>query len=163
MAIEGIPQGYQPAPLENGPTNRSQHPTQPVKATEPKTYAVAPAQDSEVQTLRQQLDQLRALSQTQTQVSEISQTLQQVRKDLASASQERLQELFGVIRGETSLWESMSLQEKAVVINQLKEKIRSLELERTALVQSLREQVQGGTYQASGSEILQGMMEEYFS
>lgn len=165
MTIQGIPQGFQSAPLENGPTSRSQRPTQPqpAKSAESKANAAAPAPDSEAQTLSQQLNQLRALSQTQTQVTEISQALQQVREDLASASQERLRELFGVISGKASLWENMNLQEKATVINQLKDKIRSLELERTALVRSLREQVQSGAYQVSGEEILQGMIEEYFA
>ncbi|MEW6517291.1 MAG: flagellar biosynthesis anti-sigma factor FlgM [candidate division FCPU426 bacterium] len=167
MDIQGIPSAYQPAPSENTSTTRIQRPAPtpapaPAKAAETKIPTPAPVADRELESITQQMDQLRQLSQNRNAVSEINQTLSQMRQDLKSASQERLQEFFGTINGEGSAWQNLTLQEKAYEINQLKDKIRSLELERTALVQNMREQIQSGTYRVSGTEILKGMLEEYF-
>ena len=61
-----------------------------------------------------------------------------------------------------SYWDQLEVVEKAQKINQLKTKIAGMELQRSQLVSSLKEQVMNGSYQASGNQILEGMLREFF-
>jgi len=99
--------------------------------------------------------------QTSRQVASLEQSILEAQRELARQTNET---------GETaaaegkpfSYWDRLEVMEKAQKINQLKNKIAGMQLERSELIASLREQVVNGSYHASGSQILEGMVREFF-
>jgi len=112
-------------------------------------------------------DKLRAANrqnQIRSKIFSVNQSLVQAKQELMEATGEKIQATIDAAAdiGKVSYWDRLELAEKTRRINQLKEKIRHLEMERSQQVETLHEQVLNGTYRVSGEEILQGMLEEYF-
>jgi len=146
-----------PNPVQHTDVNQAAH------AAQQKAKAGTPQSVNHTQSLAENAaEKIKALQQqcqTEIKLTSVSETLAAARQELTQASQEHM---AGVMETDlnASYWQKLDVVEKARAINRLKDKVQDLELQRRDLVESLSRQVRSGTYQVTGAEIAQGMVEE---
>lgn len=111
-------------------------------------------------------DKIRAMqvrSQTEMKITALDQSLYITRQELVKAAHEQLlAESDGQAAGnEVSYWDKLDVVEKARTINQLKDRLQGMELQRGDLVAQAAKQVQANSYRVTGAEILTGILEEH--
>jgi predicted RNase H-like nuclease (RuvC/YqgF family) len=114
-----------------------------------------PAQ-SPLQTASEKIQALVAQNQLNQQISAVGQEMAVTQQEMDQADRDQ----GNVVSGSSgSYWNKLSVSEKARTINQLKEKLENLDLEQSQLQSRLTEEINSGKYQASGTDIVKGMLQ----
>lgn len=138
--------------------DQSKQPEKPdQRLPEPRTAPELQAMTEKIKAAMEQEKTRKELHAVEKEITKTRQALQEA----AAEKSEYAWEMTSKGMGEVSYWDKLELVEKTRKINQLKEKVTELEQDRRAYVQELKNQVQDGSYQVTGMEVLQGMMEEY--
>lgn len=124
-----------------------------------KEHSARPAgwMKADLQDLVGKLKTSQTLSQTNSRISTVDQSLALTEQELLKTQQAMANALN---EPAASYWQQMDMVDKARTINRLKDKVMQLQIERGDLVSSLAQQIQQGTYRATGEEIARGMNEE---
>ena len=122
-----------------------------------------PSVPNPIEFMAEKLKALQAQSQTDRKITSLDQELYVTRQELRQAAHQQLIAEAGTHPAgvESSYWSGLDVVEKARTINQLKDRLQQLELERSALVKQAAQQLRDGTYSVTGAEILAGMLEEF--
>lgn len=119
---------------------------------------------AELQAMTEQIQRSNQQHQTRNEILSMANSLMEMNKELTEASNDRYGQSMDIENSYTKLsyWDKLDVVSKSKMINQLKEDINDVEIERSQLIRGLKEQVSEGTYQTSGAAILKGMIDEYF-
>jgi hypothetical protein len=116
---------------------------------------------SQMQAMVEKLKSIGTQAQVSMQISEVGQSMVITRQELEKASRDEIVvSMSPNSDGKASYWDKLSVSAKARTINRLKDRLHAMELERSRLTKTLSEQVNSGSYQVSGEEILNGMAQE---
>ena len=127
------------------------------RSAEEHSHLIEKMRQLEEATREQQTQQ-----QMELQLEDVSHELTQTRQALEDAQHQKLQESLAAVTssGPLSHWEQRNLAEKSKVINSLRDSVQNLELNRSALVENIAEQIRSNTYHVTGAEILAGITNE---